>query len=91
MDDLAALREEIERLRDLCEENGIDPDPYFPPPPKFGPPTLMEHMFYEASASLFKDCALRLLETSPLLDDLPYGTGAGTLRICLPKDFTVTR
>ncbi len=87
MDDVVALRAEVERLRDLLLENGIDPEPYVPPPEKYGPPTLFEHTMRKMTAKFFAHAVARFMEPNPILADMPIGP----IRIRLPTDYSVTR
>ncbi len=86
------LRAEIARLRDLLEENGIDPEPYVPPPPQFGPPTRMEwqmaHLFDAANRDMMRRLWEEPRSLAWALQDAKIGT---TLRVRLPTDFSVRK
>ena len=78
--EIETLRAEVERLRMLLLDHEINPDPYVPPEPMYGPPTLMEHLIKESVRlwcnrnSEFENDSLFLKGqkwTSPLLVRLP--------------------
>lgn len=90
-----ALHAEIARLRDLLEENGIDPDPAPPELPQFGPPTewqdQMSKMMIKATAGLVR---------SVLLHDIAFAAGeqwapgskiGSTLPIRRPVSYNVVK
>lgn len=83
------LRAEIARLRDLLEENGIDPEPYVAPPPQFGPPTEREWCFQKLFVKSTAQAVTMLLTQKT---DRLFADGAqwpATLRVRLPTDFTI--
>jgi hypothetical protein len=89
LDDAAA---EIVRLREMLLEEGINSDPE-PPPPLYGPPTVLQHMVsisLQASADSWGE---RIARHNTLLDLLrrnERGVVPGsTLKIRAPADFKV--
>ena len=82
--ELDELRAEVMRLRDLLEEHGIDPEPYVPPPPRYGPPTLLEHMTVLA----MNDVAQRFSDDMMKIDKI-YSSYGRILRVRLPSDYVV--
>lgn len=97
-DDVAILRVENDRLRDLLIEYDIDPDPAPPEPEQFGPPTewawRMRKLFARSAAHAAVDL-MRQTEAVRHLSgnqwDAPAGKIGSTLRIRLPNNFTVTQ
>jgi hypothetical protein len=63
MDEIAMLRTENERLRELLIENDINPEPEPAYVPLYGPPTSYQHTLNVALAALGRD----LLGFMPML------------------------
>jgi len=83
------LRAEIARLRELLEDHGIDPEPYVPPPPQFGPPTEWEWRLAELFKKSAAHAATMLLTQK---NDWLFTAGEkplSALGVRLPMDFTV--
>lgn len=91
MIDLQAMADEIERLRDLLSEHGIDPEPYVAPPVKFGPPTRAEFLLHEITANAFASMARQFvaeqLSSAYDVTDEPPAQIDSTLRIRMPNNY----
>jgi len=87
-DDPIELRAEIARLRELLDDNGIDPDPVVWPAKPFGPPTLLDHMTHQAAVSAISSMLADWKRTDAIFAS--WGDkGGAPLRIRLPADFSV--
>ena len=86
IDDIIMLQAEIERLRELLIENGIDPEPYDEPPEQFGPPTLAQYLMRQAMTRMFTKAAVGLWKDKAAVS----GLSGGSIRIRLPTDYTAT-
>ena len=68
-DDVAAQKDEIARLRSVCEKFGIDPD-WEPEPPLYWVPTKSEAMLSSLTRSFLPSIGDRMIRANPLLDYL---------------------
>jgi hypothetical protein len=85
---------EIARLRALLEAHDIDPDPEpecEPEPEQFGPPTLLEHVTREALRAFARKALDWTAGDWERWTSDKQTPADSTLRIRLPKNFTVTR
>jgi hypothetical protein len=95
-EDPATLHVEIVRLRDLLEDNGIDPDPAPPEPEQYGPPTELEwrmcRLMEAATRGLLKQYVERASDIA--FYEGPQWTAEQTarmLRVRVPATFNVVR
>ena len=81
--------EEINRLRELLLDNGIDPEPYISEPEQFGPPTEWEwkmRKLFENAFNLSKKSWIDQVSHRHFLEGTTWPT---TLTIRLPEDFMI--
>lgn len=89
MAEIDDLRAELERLRNLLDRYGIDPEPPGPPEPEtFGPPTLLMHRMQRLFA---RSAASFAAEDSRWLCDKAFAAGAqwAAMSVRLPAHVSV--